>query len=80
MTRKILTAKFPPKQVIKVEELTPKACLNCKFFNGSTEHPDSGECRRRPPFYNIDKEFSAWPLVKELDWCGEFKRLSQQVS
>jgi|DEB19_MinimDraft_3_1074340.scaffolds.fasta_scaffold30500_1 hypothetical protein len=75
MTRKVLSLKHPVTQDVKLDDVTPKACMNCRFFNNSEIFPDSGECRRRPPFYNVEKQFSAWPMVNELDWCGEFKRL-----
>jgi hypothetical protein len=77
MTRKVLSIKTPAKQATTSNDAIVKLCLNCRFFSQHLEeYPDSGECRRRPPFFNQAKEFSAWPMVNEYDWCGEFKRIS----
>lgn len=78
MTRKVLSIKTPVEQGVKLDDVVQKACMNCRFFQNSETFPDSGECRRRPPFFHQGKEISAWPMVNELDWCGEFKRLPSQ--
>ena len=52
-------------------------CKNCKFL-------DKPICRRYPPARIVDvsgdasnidsKWFTAWPMVEEDDYCGEFKQ------
>lgn len=64
------------------EVKTGKCCKNCRHFapyvyslemdvNEDTMDSDYGECRRFPPKL-VSAEESGFPIVQELQWCGEF--------
>ena len=56
-------------------------CESCDHFDRITD-TDEGFCRAHPPvpFYQVELDGSGrnnfetlWPVVKEKNWCGEFK-------
>jgi hypothetical protein len=54
-------------------------CGACKFWLGNFEGPgqikaaSSGECRRFPPSkFSTDVSEWQWPIVRHIDFCGEF--------
>ncbi len=52
-----------------------ESCSECRFFRG--KGGGEGACRRRAPDANASgcgRAFS-WPVVKDVNWCGEFVRL-----
>lgn len=51
-------------------------CKYCKFFECSDKFVGSGYCHRFPP---IVKDYTIWPSVNELDYCGEFKRFTEKI-
>lgn len=63
-------------------------CANCKFwrFTSRDEVGDLfGECRRSTPIvtYHETDEFPVvygWPVVEDMDWCGEFKSKKERAS
>lgn len=57
--------------------------LTCKFcaFGLHTNHYREVECRRHAPIVrrveftqDLRGHIPEWPLMKEDDWCGEFRR------
>lgn len=51
-------------------------CLFCEHFRADVEGDGLGECRRFPPVVVADEEgpYSMFPLIEEVEVCGEFKR------
>lgn len=57
------------------------SCQTCKWFDRA--NTDTGLCRLIPPTVipaqmkdkrtgeDRTKPFTAWPLVRNLDWCGD---------
>lgn len=43
-------------------------CATCLFYNDHDATDYNGQCRRMPP-----TGMRQWPLVKNDDWCGEYK-------
>ena len=51
-------------------------CKDCRFHQPDTKTPvDLGECHRHAPVLTGTSEHArtAWPIVAETDWCGEFE-------
>ena len=60
-------------------------CLNCQFYDPRNSRPtdgrtsSQGQCRRHPAHLNplSAKTYlveGVWPLVRDDDWCGEWKK------
>jgi hypothetical protein len=79
MTRKVLTISAPKEQGVKLDDVVPRACMNCRFYDEPTGVL-AGECRRRSPSLTFDNSLRYWPPVAPDMWCGEYKRLPVQVS
>lgn len=79
MTRKILTIAAPKAQGVKLDDVVPRACMNCRFYEDPVGVV-AGECRRRSPSFSSDDSLRYWPPVAPDMWCGEYKRLPTQVS
>lgn len=51
-------------------------CKTCKHFTPQGEGYTNGACRRMPPtlvfFAEEERTMTAFPLVSEETWCGEF--------
>jgi len=54
-------------------------CWACKFWlghfegHGQSQAASSGECRRFPPSnHSSDGTGWQWPIVRYIDFCGEF--------
>lgn len=50
-------------------------CGDCKFWEGYFEGGGAslGECRRFPPNNPATEGIVwKWPVVRHIDWCGEF--------
>lgn len=49
-----------------------ECCGCCRYYE---PHPDPsagvGQCRRHSP--QLVRETSAWPLVAEVQWCGDWE-------
>jgi hypothetical protein len=65
-------------------------CINCQFYDRKHAKPLDGkaplwgQCRRHSPRLNpiTAKTYiveGVWPLVRDDDWCGEWKILSRMV-
>jgi hypothetical protein len=59
-------------------------CLNCQFYDRRQARPTDGkapmwgQCRRHSPHLNTVTTKThvvegVWPLVRDDDWCGEWK-------
>lgn len=52
-----------------------RACQTCRYYVGLSKEVQAftpikgGECHRMPP---TQIGWSVWPLVRVLDWCGEY--------
>ena len=46
-------------------------CSICTFYRIGNNNTSQGYCKRFPPSYRENQ--NAFPIVKALDWCGEFK-------
>jgi hypothetical protein len=69
---------------------TVEKCINCQFYDRRHAKPLDGkaplwgQCRRHAPHLNplTAKAYvieGVWPLVRDDDWCGEWKILSRVV-
>jgi hypothetical protein len=65
-------------------------CINCQFYDRRHAKPLDGkaplwgQCRRHAPHLNpvTAKAYvieGIWPLVRDDDWCGEYKILTRVV-
>jgi len=63
-------------------------CVNCEFYDRRNAKPSDGkaplwgQCRRHAPHLNpvTAKAYvveGVWPLVRDDDWCGEWKVLTR---
>lgn len=56
------------------------ACWNCRHF---IFHPPYGStfglCRRHPPTSTGQTGAIIWPLALTVDWCGEYKEMTDPV-
>jgi len=55
--------------------MRPPSCSDCAHLKAYTSPCTRtyGECRRFPP------NGSVWPMVRTLDWCGEFSEATRTV-
>ena len=69
---------------------TVEKCINCQFYDRRHAKPLDGkaplwgQCRRHAPQLNpvTAKAYvieGVWPLVRDDDWCGEWKILTRVV-
>ena len=49
-------------------ELLPWSCATCRFWAETVR--EGGECRRYPLLLSETR----WPVTKQDDWCGEYRR------
>jgi len=64
--------------VTQVQEPTKERCGVCRFYlhnKDSNPKDPTGLCRRFPPTVTSGSEDYVWPLISDLDWCGEFRPL-----
>jgi hypothetical protein len=65
-------------------ERNVEKCLNCQFYDRRNARPADGraamwgQCRRHSPHLNPLSAKSylvegVWPLVRDDDWCGEWR-------
>jgi hypothetical protein len=63
-------------------------CLNCQFYDRRNARPTDGQtamwghCRRHSPHLNPLSAKSylvegVWPLIRDDDWCGEWRAPTQ---
>ena len=79
-----------PAQEPAVEAVSVEKCINCRFYDRRHARPLDGkaplwgQCRRHAPQLNPNpinaKAYvveGIWPLVRDDDWCGEWKIIVQ---
>jgi hypothetical protein len=63
-------------------------CQTCQYYDRkkttAANSPSSGQCRRNAPLLNPINAKSyliegVWPVVRDDDWCGEWKLLARRV-
>ena len=63
-------------------------CQTCQYYDrrktAAASSPSSGQCRRSAPLLNPVNPKSyliegVWPVVRDDDWCGEWKVLARRV-
>jgi hypothetical protein len=65
-------------------------CVNCQYYDRRRARPTDGkapmwgQCRRHSPHLNpvTAKAYvveGVWPLVRDDDWCGEWKVLTRMI-
>ena len=65
-------------------------CVNCQYYDRRNAKPTDGkaplwgQCRRHAPHFNpvTAKAYvveGVWPLVRDDDWCGEWRVLTREV-
>ncbi|HEY2968671.1 MAG TPA: hypothetical protein VGK75_09925 [Casimicrobiaceae bacterium] len=65
-------------------------CINCEYYDRRRARPTDGkapmwgQCRRHSPHLNpaTAKAYvveGVWPLVRDDDWCGEYKILTRMI-
>ena len=75
-------------QVAAVGSGNVEKCVNCEFYDRRNAKPTDGkaplwgQCRRHAPHLNpvTAKAYvveGVWPLVRDDDWCGEWKVLTR---
>lgn len=58
-------------------------CRDCHFWEGIIGRADTGECRRHAPVPyvpaepEVKKVKAAWPATRDIDVCGEFKKVKK---
>jgi hypothetical protein len=63
-------------------------CVTCQFYDRRSSRPSDGrttmwgQCRRHSPHLNPTTAKSylvegVWPLIRDDDWCGEWKALTR---
>lgn len=57
-------------------ELHHRICFNCTWMK---KHESYAECRFRAPVASPEDSVAWWPVVKDRDWCAEFRRRSESV-
>ena len=48
-------------------------CVGCEYFRRNGHSAGAGECRRYPAVVFESKAWGEWPLVRDDNWCGEYK-------
>jgi hypothetical protein len=85
--------KHPPaveEVVVTAGYNNVEKCVNCEFYDRQHARPTDGkapmwgQCRRHSPHLNpaTAKAYvveGVWPLVRDDDWCGEWKVLTRMV-
>lgn len=66
-------------QVLRKDKSIPDddvCCQKCVFWNDA--NTETAECRFRPPSVGPSKRSSIWPRTRKSDWCGCFKRKTDE--
>lgn len=53
----------------------PMRCETCIYWAKLPNPPNRGICRANPPT-PVNSLGSSWPVVMNLDWCGQHKEKS----
>jgi hypothetical protein len=87
------SGKQPPAVedvVVTLDNNNVEKCVNCEYYDRRRARPTDGkapmwgQCRRHSPLLNpaTAKAYvveGAWPLVRDDDWCGEWKVLTRML-
>lgn len=58
------------------------ACATCAFFvvtgvdklrSTTNDKVSLGQCRRFPPSSQHETQHGVWPILSDVDWCGEHR-------
>jgi hypothetical protein len=85
--------KQPPaveEVIVTAAKNNVEKCVNCEYYDRRRARPTDGkapmwgQCRRHSPRLNpaTAKAYvveGAWPLVRDDDWCGEWKVLTRMI-
>lgn len=60
--------------------MVPYSCKKCKWYDNAHKHLEGeqkgyGYCRKHKPipYMKNGRYYGTWPIVHELDLCGEFR-------
>jgi hypothetical protein len=78
------------EQAIISSSTSVEKCVNCEYYDRRHARPADGkapmwgQCRRHSPHINpvTAKAYvveGVWPLVRDDDWCGEWKVLTRTI-
>ena len=78
------------EQAVNMASNYVEKCVNCQYYDRRHSRPTDGkapmwgQCRRHSPALNpvTAKAYvveGVWPLVRDDDWCGEWKVLTRTV-
>jgi len=85
--------KQPPaveEVIVTAAKNNVEKCVNCEYYDRRRARPTDGkapmwgQCRRHSPHLNpaTAKAYvveGVWPLVRDDDWCGEWKVMRSMV-
>ena len=60
---------------ITLDEYLREHCHDCRFFGDFGD--GSGTCHRYPPTRHWRFVVSRFPVVNEVDWCGEWQTCAE---
>ena len=89
-TSTLAQVQQPPASVAADASSNVEKCVNCQFYDRRHAKPLDGkaplwgQCRRHSPRLNTAtaKMYvveGVWPLVRDDDWCGEWKILTRML-
>ena len=78
------------EQAVNMASNDVEKCVNCQYYDRRHARPTDGkapmwgQCRRHSPALNpvTAKAYvveGVWPLVRDDDWCGEWKALTRTI-
>ena len=83
-----IDAAAPAAESIATTTSNVEKCVNCQYYDRRRARPTDGkapmwgQCRRHSPHLNpvTAKAYvveGVWPLVRDDDWCGEWRVLTR---
>ena len=63
--------KLPPNKIKGVLQFLARTNIDDETAEAWVE--ESGGCHKRPPVTIKDSVYAYFPLIKEFEWCGEYK-------
>ena len=61
------------KKLVDVLNEHLPACSECAFSEMHETDDSLFRCHRKSPLH-VNRETAIWPIVREDDWCGEFRK------
>ena len=82
--------KAPNVHAVPAGNGNVEKCVNCQFYDRKNAKVSDGkaalwgQCRRHAPHLNPETAKAyvvegVWPLVRDDDWCGEWKVLTREL-